>query len=360
MYNVLAGGLAETFETTVIVMGVERIYGELLEQAGIRVERLGMKGSTPSVASIQKLRRLVRELQPDVIQGWMYHGNLAASVARWLAPGQPAVAWNVRHTLYELREEKVLTRQVIRANRWLSRRPEAILYNSQVSRRLHVQFGFSDSRGKVIPNGFDTDEWSPNAEAGAEVRKSYGLSEDNVVIGHVARYHPMKDHVSFLQAAVRMASEMPNAFFLLVGRAVDLDDGPLAGIVPTNVRDRFVVVGECLDVARLMQAMDVFCMSSAWGDAFPNVLGEAMACGVPCVTTDVGDAANIVGDTGAVVPPGDTDALYEALRTVAAKSKVERNKLGAAARRRVQEEYSLPSVVEEYRQTYQALMSDKR
>jgi glycosyltransferase involved in cell wall biosynthesis len=298
------------------------------------------------------LRRIVRSVKPTLIQGWMYHGNLAASAAARMAPGSPTVFWNVRHSLYDLKAEKSLTRQVIRGNRFFSREPGAIIYNSRLSRTQHEAFGFSESRAKVIPNGFDLERLRPEPETGAVVRQEIGFPADATVVGHVARFHPMKDHASFLRAAVKVARANPSARFLLVGRDVSPTNPPLAGIVPPDLSGQFVFTGERSDPHRLMQAMDVLAVSSAWGEAFPNVLGEAMACGVPCVTTDVGDSADIVGNTGIVVPPSNSQALSDGLRAMLAKSAVERTALGRSARRKIAERYALGRVVDQYTELY--------
>jgi len=351
LYNVLAGGLAHSGNPAVLSLGDEGAYGRKIRDLGVPVYTLGMRRGVPTPGILVRLRRAVCEIQPEVIQGWMYHGNLAASVAARLASGRPAVAWNVRHSLYELQAEKPLTRQVIRANRFFSRGVDSIIYNSHLSRSQHEAFGFSGGSARVIPNGFDLDRLAPDPVAGSAVRAELGLPHDVRVIGHVARFHPMKDHASFLRAAVRVARANPAARFLLVGREVTPENPALAGIVPPDLIDRFVFTGERSDVYRLMQAMDVFCLSSC-SEAFPNVLGEAMACGIPCVATDVGDSADIVGDSGLVVPPRDSEALADALLALLAKDPAERVVLGQAARHGIEQRYALPRMVDQYTQLY--------
>jgi len=355
LYNVLAGGLAEQGDVAVVSLRDEGTYGQPIRDLGVPVYTLGIQRGLPSLSAIARLRQLVLRLRPDVIQGWMYHGNLAASVAARMMPGsRPAVAWNVRQSLYSLSGEKPLTRQVIRANRWASAGVDAILYNSRLSREQHETFGFAAERGQVIPNGFDTERLTPDAERGRVMREALGIPREAIVIGHVARFHPMKDHASFLRAAVEVMRQRSDVVCLLAGRDVNLENPALAGILPPELEQRFYFVGERKDVPDLMRAMDLFCLSS-WSEAFPNVLGEAMALGVPCVATDVGDSRDIVGETGIVVPPSDSKALSDGLLAMLNRTANEREALGRAARARIEMYYSLPSVVAQYRELYERL-----
>lgn len=351
LYNLLAGGLAQRYESAVISLSEAGTFGERIQALGVPVYTLGMRRG-PDPLALLHLRALVRVIQPDVIQGWMYHGNLAASAAAVLARGRPAVAWNVRHSLYALDDEKRLTRWIIRAGRILSSRTDATVYNSSVSREQHEAFGFCAERGRVIPNGFDLDQLRPDRSVAGRVRGEFGIPETAMVVGHVARFHPMKDHASFLRAAVKVADAFPDAHFLVVGRGVDLETSVLSGIVPERLIDRFVFPGERADVTDLMRGMDVLCTSSAWGEAFPNVLGEAMACGVPCVATDVGDSREIVGDTGWVVSPAEQQALAAAIEQALSMSEDERQALGRGARQRVEAGFSLGAVFAQYVKLY--------
>ncbi len=357
LYNLLAGGLMEATDVAVLSLCDEGVFGPRIRDLGVPVYALGMRRGVPTPFAVWRLQRLVKKLRPRVIQGWMYHGNLAASVAAHLATGpRPAVIWNIRQSLYSLTNEKVLTQQVIRANRWLSRGVDAIIYNSHLSRRQHEAFGFVIERGQVIPNGFDTERLYPDPERGRAMRKALRIPEEATVIGHMARFHPMKDHVSFLRAAVEVMKKHFHVICLLAGRDVNLQNSLLSGIVPSNLEERFRFVGERDDVPDLMRTMDVFCLSSAWGEAFPNVLGEAMACGVPCVATDVGDSRYIVGDTGIIVPPLNSSALALGLLEMVRRPKEERAALGRAARARIEERYTLPKVVEQYQWLYKRVL----
>jgi glycosyltransferase involved in cell wall biosynthesis len=360
LYNVLAGGLAQSGKSVVLSLRDKGAYGQKIRDLGVPVYTLGMQRGVPGPLAVTRLRRLVRSLRPAIVQGWMYHGNLAAWLAQRMAPGRPALAWNIRHSLYGLSGEKRATRQVIRANRWLSGAPDALLYNSHLSRHQHEAFGLRSDKGQVIPNGFDLAALGPDPVGARAVRASLGIPEEALVIGHVARFHPMKDHARFVRAAVRAAQSREDVHVLLVGRDVVAANAALATHVPEPLGARFHWLGEREDVHGLMRAMDVLCLSSAWGEAFPNVLGEAMATGVPCVATDVGDSALIVGDTGVVVPAEDDNALFNGLMTLLDKAPAERRALGRGARERIESHFGLAAVVNEYANLYENLAAIRR
>ncbi len=354
LYNILAGSFAERFDTAVVSLRDEGTMGSLITALGVPVYAMKMNSCALGANAIADLYRIARSFRPDLIQGWMYHGNLAASFAGWTGSKSPMVAWNIRHSLYDLKAEKLLTRQVIRANRCFSRSADALIYNSRLAKTQHESLGFASAQSLVIPNGFDVERLRSESATALSVRKELGIPEKAVVVGHVARFHPMKDHASFLRAAVQVARRIPDSWFLLVGREVSPENPVLVNDVPPEVINRFIFLGERSDAPRLMQAMDIFCLSS-WSEAFPNVLGEAMACEVPCVATNVGDCSDIVGDTGIVVAPSDSEALAQGLLAMLEKDGAERRALGRAARQRVEARYSLRAVVAEYISLYERL-----
>jgi glycosyltransferase involved in cell wall biosynthesis len=352
----LSGGLAAHYRAAVISLTDLGTLGPRISALGFDVHALGGAAGLRAPVAISQLARIVRSFQPDLIQGWMYHGNLAAYLAAKAARRRPALAWNVRQSLYDLSAEKRTTRYAILANRWLSSAPKAVIYNSRLSRCQHEGVGFAPARGLVIPNGFDLAAFAPKARHRLQAREAVGASDAAIVIGHVARLHPMKDHAGFLRAAVALLSRRRDLRFVLLGRGVFPDHPTLSGIIPARLLGHFVFLGERADVAYWMQGMDLFCQSSD-SEAFPNVLGEAMASGLPCVATDVGDSANIVGDTGALVPPKDSRALASALLELINKPALERRSLGRAARTRIQTLFGLESVVERYRRLYEDLVT---
>lgn len=348
LFNVVRG-TKDRYETRVISLTDEGIYCQPLRDMGVFVEclRLGK-----FQWSLKPFCRALKKFRPSVIQGWMYHGNLAACMIGSILPGRRAVLWNVRHSLYDLRREKPLTRQVIRLNRSLSSGADAVIYNSNVARRQHEEFGFCSERSLVIPNGFDLSQWGHDEGGESLSRQSLGLPDDALVVGHVARFHPMKDHEMFVRSTVELMQRYPRIYALLAGKGVDQKNLVLNRLIPEGVRQRFLLLGERSDVPALMRVMDVFCLSSRWGEAFPNVLGEAMASGLPSVVTNVGDCAEILGEGGIVVPPGDESEFLGALERMISMPEPERERLGRKARNRIENNYNLEAIVNRYFEFY--------
>lgn len=360
LYNLLQGGLSTKFNSHVISLSDAGNIAPQIEALGVPVTTLGMRTGRPSLAGLLKLRTVIKQLQPDLIQGWMYHGNLAATLARSMHSERAAVVWNIRHSLYQLKNEKLLTRQVIRANRFFSSSPDALLYNSHLSRQQHEVLGFVANKGQVIPNGIDLKRFSFSEDARQRIRAELSIPAEALVVGHVARFHPMKDHTNFLQAAERVALRYPHAHFLLSGCDVSPENASLKQKIPASLKSRCHLLGERSDVADLMSAMDVLCLCSAWGEGFPNVLGEAMAVSVPCVATDIGDSALVVGDCGVVVKPQDKMALAVGIESLLGLPATERRLLGGQARRRIEDKFALGAIVERYAALYKATILEKR
>jgi len=362
LYNLLIGGLADNFNNIIVCLLNKGLYGFLIQNLNIPVEEIRIKKSMLKLQNLIQFQSIIKKYQPDLIQGWMYHGNLAANIAGYIIrKSKPIVVWNVRHSLYSLTNEKFLTKLIIKISKWFSYKVDTIIYNSQVSRRQHESFGFSKKFSLIIPNGFDTNIFRPDLNQKKIMRKQLGIPEKALVVGHVARFHPMKDHFNFLKAAVKVIQNFNRnkVYFLLIGRGVTIQNPVFSKNIPNELINRFYLMGERDDIPKLMQTMDIFCLSSKWGEGFPNVVGEAMASGIPCVVTDVGDCAYIVGDTGIIVPPSNSEALAQGLLKMLNKSEEERKALGKAARIRIKNYFSLEKVVKTYEKLYINLISKK-
>ena len=357
LYNLLSKINKERFSPVVVSLLDRGTWGDRIEALGIPVHTVGMKpGMLPTPYIMWRLINLLRQLQPALIQGWMYHGNLAAQVASWFCL-QPPVLWSIHHSINFLSSEKKTTVAIIKSGAQLSRFVQSIVFVSQISKIQHEKLGYSSHNSCVIPNGFDTALFIPSSEAKLNVRKELGLPENTNLIGLICRYHPMKDHANFLRAVALISKERPNVQFVLVGTEVEPKNHTLNQLIQDlRIDGRVHLLGERKDIPRLIAALDILSSSSAYGEAFPLVVGEAMSCGVPCVVTDVGDSGWIVGNTGLVVPSRNPEALANAWKELIDLGTEGRAALGKAARERIIECFALDSVVARYEQLYENLL----
>ena len=350
----------QQFRVTVVSLIEPGTLGEKFQAAGVTVHSIGMKrGGLPTLPMFWRLVTLLRQLQPDLLQGWMYHGNLAAQMARlFLFRGTIPVVWSIHYSISCLATDKPITRSLIQWGRNLSSFPARIMFVSKLSQQQHVELGYRAEKCVTIPNGFNVDDFRPNLAAREQMRNELGLGVDAIAIGSFARYNPMKDHPNLLRAAAELHQYHPDVHFILAGEDVDRQNQTLVDLITElNITDRVHLLGERKDVSTLMAGLDIVTSASAYGEAFPMIIGEAMACGVPCVVTDVGDSAWIVGDTGHVVPPQDPQALAAAWRQTIELDPAQRNSLSLAARGRIVDKFSLAAIVPQYESLYQSLVA---
>lgn len=342
------------FEPMVIALIGEGTIGPRLRELDIPVSALGAKRGRVSPLALMRVTRDLKAFQPDVVQAWLYHANLAATMSAAHLQGKPPVAWNIRHSLHDLSRESWLTRRVIRAGARRSPGVAALISNSRVAMEQHESIGFRATRHEVIPNGIDPDAVAPREESRRALRAELGLAGDAFLVGGVGRFHPMKDQATLAEAVGRLVRNDRDAHLVLVGRGCE-SGGPAESLrASSGLGERLHLLAERRPVAPVLAGLDCLVMSSAWGEGFPNVLAEAMASAVPCVTTDVGDAADILGAPGRVVVPGDAEAMAVVIDSMLKLSCDARDDLGLADRARVVDRYPIETMV----QRYQDLWSD--
>ena len=264
-----------------------------LRVVGIDVHTLGMSRHISGITALIRLVRLLKQLRPDVVHGWLYHGCLIGLIGARLA-GVHRVIWGLRSANARLRGYNLWTRAVVRLCAMLSFLPETIVVNSTTSRQVHQRWGYKGSRMKVIGNGVDPHHFCPDPATRLAIRSELKLDEQTVLVGMVARFSPMKDHRTFLRAAGIVHRRNPSVRFLLAGENIDRENPALMRMVHESGLEQAVhMLGTRDDIPTIMGALDVACLSS-WSESFPNVVVEAMSCGVPCIATDAGDAAVIL------------------------------------------------------------------
>lgn len=333
-----------------------------LERAGVDVHCLDMPRGRIRLQGLIRLHGLLKQLRPDVVQTWMYHADLVGGLIARLS-GIRAIVWGIRNSTLDPQRSSRATQLVVKSLAWLSNRvPARILSCSANAAEIHRALGYRADLFVVIPNGYPIAEFIPDADARSTTRASLGISGHMPVLGMAARFDPQKDHVNLLQALVLLKKQGRSFACLLAG------DGMVAGnallsrtIRQYGLESDILLLGQRNDMPNFMNALDVHVLSSCSGEAFPNVLSEAMACGVPCVTTDVGDASLIVGDTGWVVPPSSHQALAAALDAAIVEYSANDDRWPlrkADCRKRIVDNYSLEKMIAAYNEVWRAVVTD--
>lgn len=357
LLKLLSAHALSGFEQRVVAMLPGGALAAPMRATGARVDELDFLGGLPVLEGAFRLARLARRDQPDLVHGWLYHGNLGAALAQFALGRHVPMVWSIRQSLPTLDGENLFARFGIALNRIASGRPDRLLFNSNTSLAQHRARGFDTARAGYVPNGFDTAAFAPDAAARARWRTAWGVGANDVVFGMFARYHPAKDHAGFLRAAARVRKARPNVRFVLAGTAVDPRNVEIARVIAETGLDGYVrLLGEQRDcVASLLAALDVYVSASA-REAFSNSIGEAMSCALPCVVTEVGDSSQVVGDTGRAVPPNDASALADAMIAMVDLGSTGRADLGERARKRVRAEFDIEAVAQRYADFYRTLI----
>lgn len=322
------------------------------DRIGVKVAVVDLKKL--GIMGLLALRRVVHAARPDIVQGWMYHGNLAATLS---APAGVPVVWGIHHSLHDLCHEKRSIRVLVMLGRWLSRysRTRRIVYVSEASRAHHINYGYSSEKALVIPNGFDCHDFRPDPMLRSGTRHRLGMESQHLLVGSFGRFHPVKDHETLICAFAQVAKRIPTARLVLAGSGITDSNDKLASLLEVNgVADKVLLLGLCDDMPALYNALDLYVLSSR-SESFPNVLGESCAVGVQCVTTDVGDAARIIEGTGRVVTSGDACALAHEIESLLEQPPVQRIAAGARARTHIVKHFSLAVAVAAYNKLYERL-----
>jgi glycosyltransferase involved in cell wall biosynthesis len=349
MLERLVAATRDRFDHSVVSLTDIGPVGRRIAESGVPVAALGLQPRVAGAGRMARLPGLLRRTRPDVIQTWLYQADILAGLSGRLL--RVPVLWGVHRV--DLDPSRTTTR--MRVTAWLGARlspvvPRQVVCCSASTLDAHAGLGYRRDRMVVIPNGFELPSWP--AEVRPEVRAELGLAPEVPLVGLVARWDPQKDHATFARAAGRITAARPDVAFVLCGKGVDgANDELRSWLAAAGALERSHLLGLRHDVGRIQAALDVAVSSSA-GEAFPLAVGEAMAAGVPCVVTDVGDSALLVGSTGRVVPRGDDAGLAAGVLDVLALTGDERRALGAAARERIAAEFSLAAAADRYEELW--------
>ncbi|VAX23746.1 hypothetical protein MNBD_NITROSPINAE02-1789 [hydrothermal vent metagenome] len=355
LYRLVKNMDRSRFSNIVVSLTAGGPVRKLIENENVQVIDLGMKRGAINPEGILRLTKIIRTNQPDILQTWLYHADFLGLVAT-LFSGSASLVWNIRCARMDPEDYSKTLSIIIRFLARFSRRPVAVVVNSEAGKKEHEKMGYNPKRWELIHNGLDTETFKPDQSTRKAFRKELGISDKTILIGHTARFHPMKDHETFILVAAQIMVNHPSARFLMVGGGVDETNQELKNSIEEHgLADKMFLLGERSDMAIIASAFDIFVSSSAYGEGFSNSVGEAMACGVPCVVTDVGDSAMIVGKTGRVTPPRNPEALAEGCETIISMSDEERRELGKRARERIKDNFTIRRAIDKYETLYESV-----
>jgi glycosyltransferase involved in cell wall biosynthesis len=355
LYRLLSSSNRGVFRHEVVSMLGDGPIGVRIRTLGIPVYPVQVRGLASIPKMLYSVAAQVRQTRPDIVHTWMYHSDLAGGIAAKLFTSAKII-WHIHHKDLTPPLMRLRTRYVARACARLSRSiPDTIICCSKAAMKTHADFGYDAERMTVIPNGFDLNEFRPDAAQRTRVRAELGIAESSFSVAMIGRFSPMKDHETFLAASGLIRQRHPQTTFVLCGDGVTADNEALRlWVERAGLAGNCCLLGKQENIPEIMSAADLV-VSSSRTEAFPCVIGEAMAMEVPCVVTDVGDASLIVGETGKVVPRRNPQALADACSEMIRMSRNELRILGLQARERVRREFSLPLVVERVETLYRQL-----
>lgn len=346
------------FSHQIVALTPEGALTEEVRQSGISVTHIPLRKDFRILIDLWPLWRFVLHQKPDLIQTWLYHSDLIGILIAKLTHIKK-IGWNIRCANIEISKYSWTLKYILVILAKLSRIPQFVITNSIAGMREHQRLGYHPKQWEIIENGFDTEKFQPSDHARKTLRARFNISTETLWIVMAARFDPMKDHLNFLKAAAILKKKLPQARFALIGKGITYKNLELINWINSlHLIQDIDLLGELQNMHETLPAFDLSTLSSI-GEGFPNVLGEAMACGVPCVSTDVGDAAFLIGNTGICVPSRNPEALASAWEKILSLSSEDRKKNGTKARERILSNFSLRRCIEHYEKLYHQHLSNE-
>ena len=334
-------------QQVVSLSGIDH-YGPMLKRLGIGVHRLNLSKFPQNIPHFFRLCLDMRRFKPDILMSWLYHADLFGLFVAGIWDVQRTI-WNVRCSNMDLSKYNRLTKHIFYVLKKLSFIPDAIIANSVSGMDYHKRMGYYPRRFEIIPNGFETERFKPSDRVRVTFRRINEIDEDAPLVGMIARYDPMKDHSLFFKVASMISNSLQGVRFVLVGKGIDENNPDVIKMVNKNhLTEKVLLMGIRSDLNHVYPALDLLISTSAFGEGFPNVIGEAMSCGVPVVATDVGDSAYLLGNGGKIVPHGDAKEIAQTCVDLLSLPVDERKRIGFSGRERIKKHFSIDQVSRQY------------
>jgi len=357
LYRLIKSLHSKQFDMSVVSLTTVGTVGSYLEKLGVPVLALRMHPWRINAFATWKLIAHMRQRRPQLVQTWMYHADLFGGLVAKVFAGAPVI-WGVRQSNFDPISSNPVTMRIARLCAQLSRRiPSTIVCCSAAAYHRHGELGYLERNMTIIDNGVDVSQFAAAPDAGHKLRAELGVPPQAALVGLVARFDPQKDHATFVKAAVELVRCGTDVHFVFCGEDIEWSNDDLVELVRSaGIAHRSHLLGLRDDIPKVVAGLDILTSSSAYGEGFPNVVAEAMACEVCVVATDVGDSAKIVGEFGWICPIRDHQALVTAWEEILSLDKEARCRIGADARRRVIEHYSLAHMASRYEALYRSLI----
>ena len=328
--------------------------GEKIKALGIPLYKCNMKKNFFIALFI--LLKILYKNKVDIIQTWMYHSDLFGGIMGRIL--NIPVVWGIHNSTLIKGKSKKTTMYIAKLNAYLSKFvPNKIICCSKVAQEIHEKLGYCSEKIEFIPNGFDGELFKQDKHKCQELRLKLKCKKEDFLIGMFARFDPQKDHYTLIQAAAVFFRKVSDAKLVLCGDGLDFENSILKEwIDQAGISDKVLLLGRRDDIHDMYKILDLFTLSSSFGEAFPLVVGEAMLTKVPCVVTDIGDASMLIGNTGRIIDPNNSIALANSWLEIYKMNPAERDRLGELARSRIKNNYGLDKIRQEYNNVYKSIL----
>ena len=357
LVRLINSGDQSEFEHQILSLRSRGDFDAILEEAAIQVDALGIRGWRDGLLKLASIRRIIRAFRPDIVHTWLYHANVIGGVAA-ITWSDANIVWGLHSGWLAINHTKRLTRIMraigARLSGWI---PDDIICCAHSVREFHAGLGYASDKLTIVPNGVELDRFHPDEFARRKLRSEWEVAPSQPLIGMVARFDPQKDFRTFLDAAAIVRDYQPNTRFVLCGPGFETsNDSIIQELKQRNLLQNFILLGFRTDIPRVMAALDIFVLSSLYGEALPLVVIEAMACGVPVVASDIGDIQRAIGRWGKAVQPRSPQQFAEAILHYVRLSEEERRSVAISARERVATMFPLSSAVDQHEALYRHVL----